>query len=52
MNVSAVLLSSSLSSMEEPASTTATFSLRRLVKTTMVADAPAFNPSNVSDTGG
>ena len=49
-NVSAILLDSSLSSIEEPASTTATFSLRRLVETTNVADAPALRPSTVSVT--
>ena len=50
MNVSAVLLDSSLSSMEEPASTTATFSLRSLVETTRVVFDPAFRPSTVSVT--
>ena len=48
MNASAVLLDSSLSSMEEPASTTATFSLRALVENTNVTDDPAFRPSTVS----
>ena len=48
MNVTAVLLDSSLSSIEEPASTTTTFSLRALVETTTVVYAPAFRPSTVS----
>ena len=48
MNASAVLLDSSLSSMEEPASTTATFSLRALVENTTAVSAPAFRPSTVS----
>ena len=48
MSVSVVLLDSSLSSIEESASTTATYLLRALMETTTVVDAPAFRPSTVT----
>ena len=50
MSVSVVLLDSSLSSIEESASTTATYLLRALMETTTVVDAPAFRPSTVTVT--